>query len=369
MDLKEIRPLVTVLIPIRNEERYIGRCLEAVLAQGYPAERMEVLVIDGMSTDGTRGIVQEIMDRGRQAIDHSPSPTLHRPSSTVHRHPSIRLLDNPAKIVPSALNTGLSQAKGEILIRVDGHTRVAQDYVLHCTSALDQTEADNAGGRMSAVGEGFFGRAVALATSSPFGVGGARFHYSDEEEWVDTVYMGAWRRELFDRVGLFDEEMIRGQDDEFNYRLRAAGGQILLSPKIRSEYMVRSSPGALWHQYFQYGYWKVRVLQKHPRQMQPRQFVPPLFVGSLLLGALLAALTSWGGYAVALIAGTYLLANLATSIWTAARRGWRYLPLLPPIFAILHLSYGSGFLVGLFRLAHRWRDRQGKVPFFETADA
>jgi GT2 family glycosyltransferase len=192
--------------------------------------------------------------------------------------------------------------------------------------------------------------------------------------------MGAWRRDVFDRIGLFDEELVRDQDDEFNYRLRAHGGKILLSPKIKSTYTVRGTPGKLWKQYYQYGFWKVRVLQKHPRQMRPRQFVPPLFVLSLLVSLVLAALSfarrtphiapfnlilgTWY-----LIPGFYLLANLAASISTALRRkhGWRTLPLLPLVYAILHLSYGSGFLVGLIRFAHRWGDKQGQVPSFDLS--
>jgi succinoglycan biosynthesis protein ExoA len=151
-----------------------------------------------------------------------------------------------------------------MIVRVDGHTIIAPDYVEKCVQALIKSGAENAGGKMNAVSTTPFGQVVVAATSSPFGVGGARFHYSDQEEWVDTVYLGAWRREVFEKIGLFDEELVRDQDDEFNYRLREYGGKILLSPEIKSEYTVRSTPPALWKQYFQYGFWKVRVLQKHP---------------------------------------------------------------------------------------------------------
>jgi hypothetical protein len=230
---------------------------------------------------------------------------------------------------------------------------------------------------MKAIGNNPFGKAVALATSTPFGVGGGRFHYSDEEEYVDTVYMGAWPLRVFEKIGLFDEELVRDQDDEFNYRLREQGGRILLSPNIRSEYAVRSAPSALWQQYFQYGYWKVRVLQKHPRQMSLRQFVPPAFVLALLFPILLFLLSFLGLPSPVLslpssllrplslmIPSIYLFANLGASFWTASKRGWRSLPLLPLIFAILHLSYGLGFLVGLVKFANRWSDKLGKVPAF-----
>src|SRR5262249_447686 len=146
------------------------------------------------------------------------------------RHPGLTVIDNPGRIVAAGLNAAIRRARGDVIVRVDGHTEIAPDYVRQCVEALERTRADNAGGRMKAVGEGVLGKAVALATSSPFGVGGARFHYSEREEWVDTVYLGAWRREVFERIGLFDEELVRDQDDEFNYRLRAAGGRVLLTP-------------------------------------------------------------------------------------------------------------------------------------------
>ncbi len=232
---------------------------------------LELLVVDGQSTDGTPEIVSRLLE------DCAPCM-------------SVRLLQNPGQIVSCGMNLGLRQARGEIIVRVDGHTVLAPDYVRQCVEILQSSGADNVGGRMHAVGTNRFGQAVAIATSSHFGVGGGRFHHSDQEEWVDSVYMGTWPRRIFQQVGLFDEELVRDQDDEFNYRLRAAGGKLLQHPKIRSEYSVRSSPARLWSQYFQYGFWKVRVLQKHPLQMSPRQFVPPAFVLGLLLSALFGIL-------------------------------------------------------------------------------
>jgi succinoglycan biosynthesis protein ExoA len=266
-------PFVSVILPIRNEAACIERGLRVILAQDYSGP-VETLIADGMSTDDTRDRIQSIMD-GRM-------DTVSRPRS------SIMVLDNPGKTSPKGMNTALRQAKGEIIVRVDGHTVIAPDYVRQCVESIQRTHADNVGGKMNAIGSSPFGRSVALATSTPFGIGGGRFHTSDKEEWVDTVYMGAWPRSVFKKIGLFDEELVRDQDDEFNYRLREQGGRILLCPGIRSEYTVRSSPMALWKQYYQYGYWKVRVLQKHPHQMSLRQFVPPAFVLSLLLSLLLA---------------------------------------------------------------------------------
>ena len=345
-------PFVTVIMPIRNEARVIADTLGRVLAQDYPADCMEILVVDGISDDGTRQIIWDLRQQ----------------------HSNLYLLDNPAKIVPTALNIGLRQAKGEIILRVDGHTEIAPDYVRKCVEALQRTGADNVGGRMDATGENLFGEAVAIATSSPFGIGGSRFHFSEKEEWVDSVYMGAWPRRVFEKIGFFDEELVRDQDDEFNYRLRANGGRILLCPEIKSKYVARGTARSLWRQYFQYGFWKVRVLQKHPRQMSLRHFIPALFVlASLLSLAVWFLFPPIGIYLVVGIIGSYILANLSASVWSVFAKGARSTPyplslipyfllLLPLIFAILHVGYGTGFLVGLVKFANRWGDKAGKAP-------
>ena len=359
-------PKVCIIIPERNEKSSIRTCLDAVLAQDYPQNLVTILVVDGISTDGTREILAKYEEE----------------------YPFFHVIESPRRVVSPGFNLALRCTLADIIIRVDGHTVIAPDYVRQCVAALQRTQADNAGGKMNAVSTTRFGWAVAFATSTPFGVGGSRFHYSDEEEWVDTVYMGAWPRQVFEKIGLFDEELVRNQDDEFNYRLRQQGGRILLSPAIRSEYTVRSTPLALLRQYAGYGYWKVRVLQKHPLQMSPRQFIPPAFVLALLLSALLFlfsfffvpspvfALTPVALNHSPLAFGifpflrflsfaapiAYLFANLAASIWTASRRGWSFLPSLSLIFAILHLSYGIGFLLGLVKFWNRWGDKTGQTP-------
>lgn len=332
-------PFVSVIMPVRNEAEFIERSLGSVLGQDYPADRMEVIVADGMSDDGTRELVRAAAGRDGR----------------------VRLVDNEGRIAPTALNAALAGARGTIIVRVDGHTEIASDYVRQCVLELERTGADNVGGRMEAEGSGTVRRAIAAATGSPFGVGGARFHYSEAEEWVDTVYLGAWRRVTFDSLGLFDEELVRNQDDEFNYRLRAAGGRILLSPKIRSCYYGRSSLSSLARQYFQYGFWKVRVSQKHPRQMRLRQFVPPLFVLALLVAAA-AALAFPSAPAARLplagLAALYLAADLVAAAVEARRQKVNPV-LLAFVYPILHLAYGSGFLAGLFRFAGR---RGGAAP-------
>jgi succinoglycan biosynthesis protein ExoA len=318
---------VSVILPVRNESEHIKSCLEAVINQDYPPTLMEIIVVDGDSTDDTKSIVNSYMKL----------------------HPNLRLLNNPDKIVPTALNKGIQEASGDIIIRVDGHTIIEPDYVSECVKALVRTRADNVGGKMTGHGRTPFGESVVLATSHPFGIGNSRFHYSNKEENVDSVYLGAWPKDVFQKVGLFNEEMVRDQDDEFNYRLRKFGGRIMLVPEIRSVYTVRGSPKKLWKQYFEYGYWKVKVFQSHPHQMSYRHFIPAMLV------AMLAVLPAAGFFSrtarnlLILITSLYLGVNLFSSARIARMNGWNHFRRLPFIFGIIHFSYGAGFLSGLLK--------------------
>lgn len=316
-------PVVTVLIPMLNEERCIARCLDSILANEYPKERLEILVIDGMSTDSSEEIVRKYTER----------------------YSFLRLLKNPKRIQTVALNIGLAEAKGEIIIRMDAHTTYTQDYIHQCVSLLQTTGADNVGGVQRAVGEGYVSDTIALATTLLFGIGDARFRYSEREEWVDTVYLGAWHKRTLDSLGGgFNEEWVVNEDYELNYRLRKNGGKILLSPRIRCQYHVHGSLKSLLRQYFRYGLWKVKTLVAHPDSLRWRQIVPPLFVLALFVSLVLIPV-SW--VVGVIIPGIYTITNLAVSFWTAHSHGWRYLPLIPFVFAILHLSWGAGFWVGL----------------------
>lgn len=331
---RSVLPLVTVIMPICNEATYIARSLGAVLNQDYPHELLEVIVADGMSSDDTRQ---------RAHCLASAHPTVN-----------VKILDNPRRIVSAGMNAALKRARGDVIVRVDGHCVIAPDYVSQCVTALERTGAENVGGPMRPIGLGWFGQTVALATTSRFGVGGARFHYSDREEFVDTVYLGAWPKWVFRRIGFFDEEQVRNQDDEFNYRLRAQNGRIFLSPTIKSWYYNRGTPRSLWRQYFQYGFWKVRVLQKHPRQMRPRQFVPFLFVFTLLMALLAVPISAVASWILGCCLGLYVLANVFASLVVARRGPFWTIATLPIAFAILHAAYGIGFCVGLLTFWNRW---------------
>jgi glycosyltransferase involved in cell wall biosynthesis len=324
-------PLVTVVLPVRNERTYIRGSLEAVLRQDYPADRLEIIVADGLSTDGTRETA----------------------ASFNESHPSLRVIRNAGKIVPTGLNAAIAAARGAIVVRVDGHCEIATDYVSQCVRHL-QAGAEAVGGRIETVGETLVARAIAAALSSRFGVGDSAFRTTrGQTRLVDTVAFPAYPRAVLDRLGPFDEELVRNQDDEYNYRLRKHGGRVLLAASVRSRYFSRSSLTSLSRQYFQYGYWKVRVMQKHPRQMRARQFVPALFVLTLVtsLGAALLSAAPW--WVFTSVAATYLAMNLAASVSASGGRVATGL-LLPIVFVILHVSYGCGFLSGLVAFANRW---------------
>jgi hypothetical protein len=215
---------------------------------------------------------------------------------------------------------------------------------------LLRTGADMVGGPMRAFGAGKVGEAISLGTSTPFGVGGARFHYTEREEEVDTVYMGVSWKKVYHRIGGFDTNMMCNEDDELSYRLLDNGGRIVCNPAIHSRYFNRATFKSLWKQYFKYGHWKPLVMQKHARQIRLRHLIPSSFVVALLLSAVAALFSVGGQLGLIFVGGSYALANLAASFWTARMGGWRHLYILPFVFIVIHVSYGLGVLIGLLRM-------------------
>ena len=329
MDTKQQRTsesLVTVIVAARDERRHIARCLESILAQTGLEGELEVLVCDGMSEDGTRGIVQEVAARDSR----------------------VRLLDNPGRIVSTGLNAGIREARGEVIVRVDAHTELDGDYVSKCLEVLRRTGADNVGGPWRAApGERRIERAITAAFQHPFSAGGARCHDVDHEGPVDTVYLGCWRKGVFAQAGMFDEELVRNQDDEFNLRLTRMGKTVWQSPEIRCRYAARGSLGSLWRQYFQYGFWKIRVMQKHGTPASVRHVVPAVFALGLMLGPVLALAYGPLWWIYGGVCGAYVLAVAGASVQVARRHGVGLLPLLPATFATFHLAYGAGSLLGV----------------------
>lgn len=327
---------VSVITPCRNERGHIEAFLRSLQEQEQPGLEVEFLIAEGRSTDGTREIIQ----------------------AWVSQHPAFRLIDNPEGYVSTGLNRAIKAARGAIIIRMDAHTEYAPDYLAACVRTLRETGADNVGGPARTRSKSYLQAAICLAYHAPFSSGGSRFHNPEYEGEVDTVTYGCWKKGTLEKLGMFDEELVRNQDDELNLRLTRSGGRIWQSPAIRSWYYPRASLAALFRQYAQYGYWKVRVIQKHKIPAAPRHLAPGAFVGALILSAALGpwiSLFRWLGLGLAALYGS---ANLLASMITCRKREhWAFLPVMPIIFAAYHFGYGYGFLRGMidFLLFRRGR--------------
>ena len=318
-------PFVSVILAVRDEERFIARALEAVLRQFYPQGDIEILVVDGESQDRTREVV----------------------ASLARRDPRVRLLHNPLRRVAGGLNVGLRAARGEVIVRVDGHCVIPPDYVATCVRVLRAGQADCAGGPVRAEGEATMGCAIARAMSTPFGVGGASFRWANAAREVDHLPFGAWRREVFEVIGRFDETLVRNQDDELSDRLRRSGGRIVMVPGIPVRYFSRARLAGLWRQYLGYGFWKVRVIRKRGgRPASLRHLVPAAFV-SAVLGSLLAAAATHVWFLPACVLGPYALFLLVATAQSLARHRDRTALLVPCALAAMHVAYGVGFLLAL----------------------
>lgn len=333
-DAEPIR--VTIVVACRNEIRHIDEFLQSILAQNFHGLGWEAIIADGLSEDGTHNVLRDFCAR----------------------HPQLRMIDNPGRIVSTGLNAAIRAARGDIIIRMDAHTRYAHEYCALCLETLESTGADNVGGPARTNATGTYARAVAAAYHSRFCTG-ASFHDVNYEGWVDTVTYGCWRKSTFDRTGLFDESLVRNQDDELNLRLIRAGGRIWQNPKIMSWYSPRTTLSSVFRQYFQYGFWKVAVIRKHKIPGSWRHAVPVLFVvmNLTLLGCIPVSL--WAGSAGLAVAAAalwaamfvcYGLANLSASAMAASASGWDLFPYLPAAFATYHFAWGLGFLVGLFKI-------------------
>lgn len=318
------QPSVSIVVPCRNEERYIVECLDSILACDYPHDRLEVLVVDGMSDDGTRAILTEYATR----------------------HPEVRVLDNPRRITPVALNIAIRAARGDVIVRMDAHVVYPTNYVSRLVAALDEFGADNAGAvlRTLPANQTPLGRAIAIGMSHPFGVGTSYFRIGTAEpRWVDTIAFFCIKKSTFDRVGLFDEELIRHQDGEFNARLIKAGGRILLIPDVVSYYYARATLHQVGRMFYQYGYFKPLVAKKLGRFMTVRQLIPPGFVLGLLVTGVAALLWKPALILFGLVAGSYAGIVLGSAVQTALKQGPAVGAALAAVLPVIHVSYGVGF--------------------------
>jgi glycosyltransferase involved in cell wall biosynthesis len=338
-------PFVTVVVPCRNEERYIAKCLDSILANDYPNDRTEILVIDGMSEDGTREIVREY----------------------ARRNTCIRLVDNPQQHIPVAMNIGIKAARGERILKMDAHSTYQAEYISRCVHYQDLYGAENTGGvwKMVPGTDTATARAIVLGLGHRFGSGDANVKVGVEKPtWSDTTAFGCFKRELFERIGLYDEKLLSSSDLDLNQRIQAAGGGILVVPDVIVNYLADANLGAFRRHVFADGVWVSYVMKFGKRAWSWRHWVPAAFVLSLVASFALGAMNRWCLWMGLGIAATYAVVNVAVSLQMAVReRDPRYAVLLPIVFVVRHFVHGMGTLFGLVLVVlpgEHWKGRRGR---------
>ena len=337
--------IVSVILPIRNELLYIKRTINSIIDQTFDGE-IEIIVADGMSQDGTREKVKLL-----QKI-----------------HKNIYLIDNPQKIVSTGFNKALNVAKGDMILRVDGHSKLKPNYIKNSLAIISKMNADCVGGPIKHVANGVIGESIIIAQSSKYGNGGARFRMKLKKgEYVDTLAFGCYKREVFRDIGGYDEELKKNQDDEFNFRLIQNGGSIWLDPTIKSIYYSRNSLFKFFNQYFKYGLYKIRVIQKRKGIASFRQLVPPTFVLTIFSGVISHIFFN-NTILLNLVVISYILFCLF-SAWISFikinKPAIFPILLLPLTLLTMHFSYGFGFLFGSFKFVCKWNDSELKNKHFQ----
>jgi glycosyltransferase involved in cell wall biosynthesis len=320
-------PTVSLIVPCFNEEKRIRNLLDALLAQTYPANLMDVTIADGLSTDKTRQVIESFQREHPQLL--------------------IKIIDNDAKTIPAALNRAIEASAGEFIVRLDAHSAPNPEYVEKSVSALQAEKADNVGGvwEIRPGSDDWMAQTIAIAAAHPLGVGDALYRHAKQAAYVDTVPFGAFRRSLLEKIGRFDETLLANEDYEFNARVRQSGGRIWLDPQIRSVYFARATLGALARQYWRYGLWKWQMLRRYPATLRWRQALPPLFVLSVLAGFGLSFFVQV--FAILLVSelavyfGILFFAGVKKAI--QLKRAF-LVPGLMLAIATMHFSWGSGFL-------------------------
>lgn len=322
-----MNPKVSIIVPCYNEQTTIRLLLDAVLAQTYPRSQMEIVIADGLSRDKTRDVIIAFQSK--------------------HPDLALRILDNQQRGIPSALNLAVSAARGEIIVRLDAHSMPEPDYLVRCVQALEAGKGANVGGvwMIRPGASGWIAEAIAAAAGHPLGVGDAMYRLVPNAGPVDTVPFGAFRRELIEKIGGFDETLLSNEDYEFNTRVRQSGGVVWLDPQIRSTYFARSTLPSLAEQYWRYGFWKFKMLRQYPDTIRWRQALPPAFVASLIGLLILSFCFPLIKFILILEIFCYLAALTIAGIHLALRQRKPLFVLGLPLAAMaMHLSWGSGFL-------------------------
>ena len=323
---KDKNTIVSVVMPVYNEEQYIDKCILSMLKQDYPKNSMEWIFVDGCSNDKTKEIIEGYREKFPDLIE---------------------LYDNPNKTVPYAMNIGIKAAVGKYIVRLDAHSEYANDYISKCIYYLDSTDADNVGGVAETKSRGFFGNAIALMLSSKFGVGNSQFRTNGKSGYVDTVPFGAFRREVFEKYGFYDERLTRNEDNEMNYRIRKNGGKIYMAEDIHLAYYCRDSIKGIVDMAVKNGKWNVITSRLCPGAMGIRHFIPFMFLLSLIILPIMSVIVPIIGWILIVELFVYFLLDLLFS--TKAARKISYLPLLFILFPLFHISYGFGSMIGLIK--------------------
>ena len=320
-------PFVSVIIPTLNEEKYLEQTITSLLSNDYPDTKLEILIIDGLSTDNTLAIAQEF----------------------VNKFANIRLISNSKIYQSAALNIGIQESKGDFIIRADAHAIYDKNYIISTIHLLQKSVYENVGPVQISIGDTLIEKAIAKAMNSQIGMGNAKYRLDKRGVFeVKSVWLGAWKKETLIKVNGFDENLPISEDFELNYRLRKSGGKIAASNSIKAMYIVRKSISGLFKQFYKYGFWKMKFLMKYPKEFQPRWMAPPVFVFSLLLSILLSQLISWVIFIPIFYLFLLFLTTLYFVVTTNSIKDFLSSSILFLIFPVIHIAWGIGFLIGFF---------------------
>jgi succinoglycan biosynthesis protein ExoA len=320
-------PKVSVVIPVYNEEATIRLLLDAIYKQTYPRHEIQVVISDGMSTDSTRQVVHGFTQE---------NPDL-----------DVLVVDNPKRVIPSGLNRAIENAQGEIIVRLDAHSVPYPDYIEQCVNAIEAGSGDNVGGvwEIKPGTNSWQARSIALAAAHRLGVGDARYRVGGQAKAVETVPFGAFRKSLVEKIGWYNENLLTNEDYEFNVRIAKAGGKIWFNPAIRSIYFARSDFRSLARQYWRYGFWKGKMVQRNPETLRWRQILPPLFVCSLVFFFILSWFFPMARWIFLVEIGLYFGILLLAGIQIATSlKDWRLFVGIPTAISTMHLSWGTSFV-------------------------